>query len=102
MKRVIGIIKPFCLDQVIEQLRGLPEGEIEVQEVRGFGRQKGHLELYSGKEYSISFLPKVRLEFVVEDARLDAALEAVTRGAHTGRIGDGKLFVLDLDVAAAP
>jgi nitrogen regulatory protein PII len=95
MKRVIAVIKPFRLDAVIEALGGIPAGEIQVEEVRGFGRQKGHLELYSGREYDIAFLPKVRVEFQVEDARLDDAVAAVVAEARTGRIGDGKIFVVD-------
>jgi nitrogen regulatory protein PII len=95
MKRMIAVIKPFRLDAVIEALRGLAACEILVEEVRGFGRQKGHLELYSGREYEIAFLPKVRVELHVEDARLEDAIRAVVAEARTGRIGDGKIFVTD-------
>ena len=95
MKRVIGIIKPFKLDAVVEALRGRVRSELMIEEVRGFGRQKGHLELYSGREYSIAFLPKVRVECLVDDDRLDEVVEALCGAARTGRIGDGKLFIQD-------
>ena len=92
--RIIAILKPFVLDAVIEALGPFLASEIEVVECRGYGRQKGHLELYAGTEYELSFLPKVRLEFSVDAERLDQALIQLSEAARTGRIGDGKIFVL--------
>jgi len=102
MKRVIAVIKPIRLDAVIEGLGALVHGDIQVEEVRGFGRQKGHLEMYAGREYDIAFLPQVRVEFQVTDDRLEPALDAVVKHARTGRIGDGKLFVMDAQMAEVP
>ncbi len=93
-KRILAIIKPFQLDSAVESLGAFALGDIEVSEVRGYGRQKGHLELYAGSEYELSFLPKVRLEFLVEADQVGAAAEALRRAVWTGRIGDGKIFVL--------
>ncbi len=93
--RVIAIVKPFKLDTVLASLKGHPIRGIEITEVRGYGRQKGHLELYSGAEYTITFLPKVRLEMMCPAGAVEPALEAIREAAQTGRIGDGKIFVLE-------
>ncbi|MEW6744050.1 MAG: P-II family nitrogen regulator [Planctomycetota bacterium] len=97
MKRVIAIIKPFKLDNVVEGLRPLAASPIAVTEVRGYGRQKGHLELYGGAEYRITFLPKVRLELHVADEKMEEALQVLQTRAGTGRIGDGKVFILPVE-----
>ena len=99
MKLVTAIIKPFKLDEVREALSAIGVQGITVTEVKGFGRQKGHTEIYRGAEYSISFLPKIRLEVAVATARVDDAVRAITKAARTGKIGDGKIFTLDLDSA---
>jgi nitrogen regulatory protein P-II 2 len=96
MKLITAIIKPFKLDEVREALSGVGVQGITVTEVKGFGRQKGHTELYRGAEYVVDFLPKVKLEAAVEDALLDRAIEAIEASARTGKIGDGKIFVFDL------
>ena len=96
MKLVTAIIKPFKLDDVRESLSEIGVQGITVTEVKGFGRQKGHTELYRGAEYVVDFLPKVKLEIIVADDMLDTALEAIKSAAHTGRIGDGKIFVSDV------
>ena len=93
MKRITAIIKPFKLDEVREALAEVGVTGLTVTEVKGFGRQKGHTELYRGAEYVVDFLPKVKVEVVVPDASLDSAIDAVVRAARTGRIGDGKIFV---------
>ncbi|MGF1606886.1 MAG: P-II family nitrogen regulator [Rhodothalassiaceae bacterium] len=93
MKKIEAIIKPFKLDEVKEALHDVGITGITVVEVKGFGRQKGHTELYRGAEYVVDFVPKVKLEIVLEDAKVEAALEAITSAAKTGRIGDGKIFV---------
>jgi len=93
MKRIIAIIKPYKLDDVREALAEAGINGMTVTEVKGFGRQKGHTELYRGAEYVIDFLPKIRIEAVVADDLADGAIEAVARAAHTGKIGDGKIFV---------
>ena len=93
MKNVIAIIKPFKLDEVRVALASLGVQGLTVTEVRGFGRQKGHTELYRGAEYVVDFLPKVKVEAVVPSDLVEAALEAITKAAHTGKIGDGKIFV---------
>jgi len=93
MKRITAIIKPFKLDEVREALAEVGVTGLTVTEVKGFGRQKGHTELYRGAEYVVDFLPKVKVEVVVPDTSLDAALDAIVRAARTGRIGDGKIFV---------
>ncbi|RPH41079.1 MAG: P-II family nitrogen regulator [Burkholderiales bacterium] len=93
MKRITAIIKPFKLDEVREALAEVGVTGLTVTEVKGFGRQKGHTELYRGAEYVVDFLPKVKVEVVVPDSSLDAALDAIVRAARTGRIGDGKIFV---------
>ena len=96
MKLVMAIIKPFKLDAVREALTELGIQGLTVSEARGFGRQKGQREIYRGAEYSVSFLPKLRLEVVVEDDLVDRTVEAIQRTAATGRIGDGKIFVLEV------
>jgi nitrogen regulatory protein P-II 1 len=93
MKRITAIIKPFKLDEVRESLAEVGVTGLTVTEVKGFGRQKGHTELYRGAEYVVDFLPKVKLEVVVSDEALDGALDAIVKAARTGRIGDGKIFV---------
>ncbi|MBL4740703.1 MAG: P-II family nitrogen regulator [Sneathiella sp.] len=93
MKKIEAIIKPFKLDDVKEALQEVGLQGITVTEAKGFGRQKGHTELYRGAEYVVDFLPKVRIEVVLEDEMLERALEAIQTAAHTGRIGDGKIFV---------
>jgi len=97
VKLIAAIIKPFKLDAVREALSEIGVAGITVTEVKGFGRQKGHTELYRGAEYVVDFLPKVKVEVAVDDHQLDPAIEAISRAAHTGKIGDGKLFVLSLD-----
>lgn len=97
MKMVTAIIKPFKLDEVREALSQIGVQGITVTEVKGFGRQKGHTELYRGAEYVVDFLPKVKLEAAVDDAVLEQALEAIEAAARTGKIGDGKIFVYDLE-----
>ena len=99
MKKITAIIKPFKLDEVREALAEVGVTGLTVTEVKGFGRQKGHTELYRGAEYVVDFLPKVKIEVAVDDDRLDSAIEAISRAAHTGKIGDGKLFVLPLEQA---
>ena len=96
MRYVSVIVKPFKLDEVMEALAAFPLAEVTIDEVRGYGRQKGHLELYSGSEYSITFLPKVRIEFGADESRLPEILRAIEDSAKTGRIGDGKVFVRDV------
>ena len=96
MELVMAIIKPFKLDAVREALTELGIQGLTVSEARGFGRQKGQREIYRGAEYSVSFLPKLRLEVVVEDDLVDRTVEAIQRTAATGRIGDGKIFVLEV------
>jgi nitrogen regulatory protein P-II 1 len=97
MKKVEAIIKPFKLEEVKEALNALGIQGMTVSEVKGFGRQKGHTELYRGAEYIVDFLPKVKIEVVVKDEILDKFLEAVTKAAKTGRIGDGKIFVIPVE-----
>ncbi|MEO0442997.1 MAG: P-II family nitrogen regulator [Pseudomonadota bacterium] len=96
MKLVTAIIKPFKLDTVREALSEIGVQGITVTEVKGFGRQKGHTELYRGAEYVVDFLPKTKLEVAVSDDQVDSVLEAVSKAAHSGKIGDGKIFVSDL------
>lgn len=97
MKLVSAIIKPFKLDDVREALSEIGVTGVTVTEVKGFGRQKGHTELYRGAEYVVDFLPKVKLEIALSDELVDQAIEAVTRAANTGKIGDGKIFVTNLE-----
>jgi nitrogen regulatory protein P-II 1 len=99
MKKVEAIIKPFKLDEVKEALQDVGIQGITVTEAKGFGRQKGHTELYRGAEYVVDFLPKVKLEVVLEDTLVDRAIEAIQNAARTGRIGDGKIFVSQVDEA---
>ena len=96
MKLITAIIKPFKLDEVREALSGVGVQGITVTEVKGFGRQKGHTELYRGAEYVVDFLPKVKVEAAVDDAIVDRAIEAIEAAARTRKIGDGKIFVYDL------
>jgi nitrogen regulatory protein P-II 2 len=96
MKLVTAIIKPFKLDDVRDNLSQVGVQGLTVTEVKGFGRQKGHTELYRGAEYVVDFLPKVKLEIALDDDLLDAAVEAISTAANTGKIGDGKIFVQDL------
>ena len=97
MKKIEAIIKPFKLEEVKENLGLIGIHGMTVTEVKGFGRQKGHTELYRGAEYIVDFLPKVKIEIVVSDEDLDKALESIQNAAKTGRIGDGKIFVTDLE-----
>ena len=99
MKLVTAIIKPFKLDEVREALSGIGVQGITVTEVKGFGRQKGHTELYRGAEYVVDFLPKIKIETVVTDERLEAVIEAIQQAAGTGKIGDGKIFVTGIEQA---
>ncbi len=99
MKKIEAIIKPFKLDDVKEALQEIGLQGLTVTEAKGFGRQKGHTELYRGAEYVVDFLPKIRIEMVVPDARVDAAVEAIKSAAHTGRIGDGKIFISPVETA---
>jgi len=99
MKLVIAIVKPFKLDDVREALTPLGVQGLTVTEVKGFGRQKGQTEIYRGAEYHVSFLPKVKIEVAVLSDQVDAVVEAICRAAQTGKIGDGKIFVLDLERA---
>lgn len=99
MKKVEAIIKPFKLEDVRDQLFELGIRGLTVSEVKGFGRQKGHTELYRGAEYVVDFLPKIKLEVVVEDERCEEVIEAIMAGARTGKIGDGKIFVSPIETA---
>ena len=97
MKLVTAIIKPFKLDDVREALSEIGVQGITVSEVKGFGRQKGHTELYRGAEYVVDFLPKVKVEVAIDDSTLDQTIEAITKAANTGKIGDGKIFVTTVE-----
>ena len=97
MKKIEAIIKPFKLDEVKEALHDVGVSGITVTEAKGFGRQKGHTELYRGAEYVVDFLPKVKIEIVLADDMLDRAIEAIMKAAQTGRIGDGKIFVSSIE-----
>jgi len=99
MKLVKAIIKPFKLDDVREALHEVGVSGITVSEVKGFGRQKGHTELYRGAEYVVDFLPKVKLETVVDDGAVDKVVDAISKAANTGKIGDGKIFVINVEQA---
>ena len=99
MKLILAIIQPHRLDAVRERLTGIDIAGLTVSEVRGYGRQKGHTEIYRGAEYQIAFLPKLKLEIAVPDGRADDVVQAITAGSRTGKIGDGKIFVLDLEQA---
>jgi len=97
MKQITAIVKPFKLEEVRESLAEVGVTGLTVTEVKGFGRQKGHTELYRGAEYVVDFLPKVKVEVVVKDAELDRSIEAIIKAAKTGKIGDGKIFVTTID-----
>ncbi len=97
MKQVVAIIKPFKLDEVKEALQEVGIQGLTVSEVKGFGRQKGHTELYRGAEYVVDFLPKIKLEIIIKDEDLQKVIEAIQKGAKTGRIGDGKIFVMPVE-----
>ena len=97
MKFITAIIKPFKLDEVREALSAIGVQGITVTEVKGFGRQKGHTELYRGAEYVVDFLPKVKVEVILQDALVEQALEAIVKAARTGKIGDGKIFVTEVE-----
>jgi nitrogen regulatory protein P-II 1 len=99
MKKIEAIIKPFKLEDVKEALAGLGVEGMTVSEVKGFGRQKGHTEIYRGSEYTVDFLPKLKIEVVLADSNTDAAVEAIVRAAKTGKIGDGKVFVSPIENA---
>jgi len=99
VKQVTAIIKPFKLDEVREALAEVGVSGLTVTEVKGFGRQKGHTELYRGAEYVVDFLPKIRVEVVLADEMVEPAIEAIVRAAHTGKIGDGKIFVTPVEQA---
>ncbi len=99
MKKIEAIIKPFKLDEVKEALASVGVEGLTVSEVKGFGRQKGHTELYRGAEYVVDFLPKVKLEIAVDDSRVAPVVEAILNAARTGKIGDGKIFVVPIDEA---
>lgn len=99
MKKIEAIIKPFKLDEVKEALQEIGIQGLSVIEAKGFGRQKGHTELYRGAEYVVDFLPKVKIETVIADDQLDAAIDAIVGAARTGKIGDGKIFVSDVEKA---
>lgn len=97
MKKIEAIIKPFKLDDVRESLSEIGITGMTATEVRGFGRQKGHTELYRGAEYAVDFLPKIKIEVVINNAQVDTAVEAIVSAARTGKIGDGKIFVTSID-----
>ncbi|MBE0543141.1 MAG: P-II family nitrogen regulator [Verrucomicrobia bacterium] len=99
MKKIEAIIKPFKLEDVKEALSALGVEGMTVSEVKGFGRQKGHTEIYRGSEYTVDFLPKIKIEVVVTDARVNAAVDAIVKTAKTGKIGDGKVFVSSIENA---
>ena len=99
MKKIEAIIKPFKLEEVKDALSDIGVEGMTVTEVKGFGRQKGHTEIYRGSEYTVDFLPKIKLELVLPDARVDAAVSAIVKAAKTGKIGDGKVFVSGVDDA---
>lgn len=99
MKKIEAIIKPFKLEEVKDSLAEIGIEGMTITEVKGFGRQKGHTEIYRGSEYTVDFLPKIKLELVVADGKLDAAVSAIIRAAKTGKIGDGKVFVSTIDDA---
>ena len=99
MKLITAIIKPFKLDEVREELSEVGISGLTVTEAKGFGRQKGHTELYRGAEYAVDFLPKVKIEMVLKDELVDTAIETIVRAARTGKIGDGKIFVTPVEQA---
>ena len=99
MKKIEAIIKPFKLDEVKDELNNIGVLGLTVSEVKGYGRQKGHTELYRGAEYAVDFLPKIKIELIVSDDLADDVINTIKKKAHTGRIGDGKIFVIDLEQA---
>lgn len=99
MKKIESVIKPFKLDDVVDALAEVGVEGITVSEVRGFGRQKGRTEVYKGAEYVVDFLPKIKIEIVLTDALVESAVEAILKTAHTGKIGDGKIFVIPVESA---
>lgn len=99
MKKIEAIIKPFKLDEVKEALQEVGLQGITITEIKGFGRQKGHTELYRGAEYVVDFLPKIKIEIVLEDQLVERTVEAIIQAAHTGRIGDGKIFISHIEDA---
>ena len=99
MKKIEAIIKPFKLEDVKDGLGHIGLSGLTVSEVKGFGRQKGHTELYRGAEYVVDFLPKVKLDIIIADAMVEKVIDAITRTAHTGKIGDGKIFVMNVEEA---
>ena len=99
MKKIEAVIKPFKLDEVREALSEIGISGLTVTEVKGFGRQKGHTELYRGAEYVVDFLPKVKIDVAISDEQLDAVIDAISKAANTGKIGDGKIFVVNLEQA---
>ncbi len=99
MKKIEAIIKPFKLEEVKESLAGLGIQGMTVSEVKGFGRQKGHTEIYRGSEYTVDFLPKIKIELVISDSLVDNAIDAICKAAKTGKIGDGKVFVSPIENA---
>ena len=99
MKKIEAIVKPFKLEEVKEALAEVGVVGMSVSEVKGFGRQKGHTEIYRGSEYTVDFLPKVKIETVVSDNQVDDAIAAITKSANTGKIGDGKIFVMPIEQA---
>ncbi len=99
MKKIEAIIKPFKLEEVRDALNEVGAAGMTVSEVKGFGRQKGHTEIYRGSEYTVDFLPKIKIELVIADNRVNSAIEAIMKSARTGKIGDGKIFVTGIDEA---
>lgn len=99
MKKIEAIIKPFKLEEVKEALANVGVSGMTISEVKGFGRQKGHTEIYRGSEYTVDFLPKIKMEIVLPDGTVDAAVEAIVKAARTGKIGDGKVFVSNIETA---
>src|SRR5262245_57396566 len=99
MKKIEAIIKPFKLTEVKDALNAIGIAGMTVVEVKGFGRQKGHTEIYRGSEYTVDFLPKIKLEIVLPDSQVKQAVEVITKNAHTGKIGDGKIFVMPIETA---
>jgi len=99
MKKIEAIVKPFKMEEIKDALTGVGVTGMTVTEVKGFGRQKGHTEIYRGSEYTVDFLPKLKVELVVEDSEAEAAVEAIVKAAKTGKIGDGKVFVSPIDEA---
>ena len=97
MKLIVAVIKPFKLEEVKAALADIGIEGMTVTEVKGFGRQKGHTEIYRGSEYTVDFLPKVKVEVAVDDSRVETAIDAITKAAHTGKIGDGKIFLLPIE-----